>query len=84
MAVGGLAAETTKGKTMNWQLIISAVTAFIIGMAGTLTAAIVEAKGNMPSTPTWIVCVFAALAVSAKDTRSFMKLPPVTNDQTKE
>lgn len=58
-------------------LTLSAVTAFLIGMGASLTAVIVEAKGNLPSAASWLVIVFGALAVAAKDVRSLMKLPPV-------
>jgi hypothetical protein len=60
-------------------IILSAITAFLIGMGGSLTAVIVEAKGNLPSSASWLVIVFGALAVAAKDIRSLMKLPPVTD-----
>jgi len=57
--------------------IISTATAFIIGLGASLTAAIVEAGGNMPGGATWLVALFGAGAIAAKDLRSLMKLPPV-------
>lgn len=63
-------------------VIWSAVTAFIIGLAGSGIAAVVEAKGNLPSAASWFVIIITALAVAAKDVRSLLKLPPVTNGDT--
>lgn len=57
-------------------IILSAITAFIIGFGSSVTSAVVEAKGEMPSAATWIVALFGALVVAAKDNRALMKLPP--------
>ena len=60
----------------------SAATAFIIGLSVSLVAAIVEAKGEMPSGASWLVCLIGAGAVAAKDVRSLMKLPPINTGDT--
>lgn len=62
-------------------IILSAVTAFVIGLATAVVTAVVEAKGAMPSAASWLVAVLGALAIAAKDNRALMKLPPVEGDE---
>ena len=63
-------------------IIFSAITAFLIGLSFSLTAVVVEAKGNLPSPGSWIVVLLGAGAMAAKDVRSLMKLPPINPGDT--
>lgn len=63
-------------------IIISAITAFIIGMGSSIITAIVEAKGAMPSAASWLVALFGAAVIAAKDNRALMKLPTVDDTQS--
>jgi hypothetical protein len=60
----------------------SALLAFVIGLGSSVVTAVVEAKGELPSAGSWIVALFGALVVGAKDARSLMKLPPVDGGGT--
>lgn len=59
-------------------IIISALTAFIISAGGAFGIALLALKGGMPDAVVWISCVCLGLTSAAKDTRSLLKLPPVS------
>lgn len=59
-------------------IIVSAFTAFIIAAVGSLVVVLV---GGKPSIWQVLTAVGLGLAVAAKDTRSLLKLPPVTDSE---
>jgi hypothetical protein len=61
-------------------IIVSAITAFIIAFTGSMIVVLV---GGKPTPWQILTALGVGLAVSAKDTRSLLKLPPVNNDDSK-
>lgn len=61
------------------QIIISAVTAFIIATGGSLAVVFV---GGKPTAWQIAAAITLGLGVAAKDTRSLLKLPPVAAEPT--
>ena len=64
------------------EIIISAMTAFVIAGGGSIGIAFVALKGGMPDADVWICAVVIGLVSAAKDVRSLLKLPPVENNNT--
>lgn len=62
-------------------IFISALTAFVISAGGSIGIAFVATGGVMPNKGVWILSMIVGLVSAGKDTRSLLKLPPVT-DQT--
>lgn len=64
-------------------IIISFITAFVLGAGSAFGVSLVALKGNAPDKITWIAIGVAGLVCAAKDNRALMKLPPVSTDPTK-
>lgn len=62
-----------------WRLLVSATTTFVITGGGALVVALISSGGKMPNTVAIIASVLTGLMAAAKDTRSLMALPPVSN-----
>lgn len=62
-----------------WRILISASTTFVITGGGAFVVALITSGGKMPGTAAMIASVLTGLMAAAKDTRSLMALPPVTN-----
>jgi len=60
------------------QIIVSALTAFIIASGGAMFLVFIQTKGVMPDKTVWAGAIILGLITAAKDTRSLLKLPPVT------
>lgn len=65
---------------MNLQIILSAITAFVIGAGGAIV--VVAGSGNDLNKTAWILsCVLGGIT-AAKDVRSLLKMPPVETGNT--
>lgn len=60
---------------MNWTIILSGLTAFIITAGGAV--GIVAASGNTLNKTVWTLSAILGVVAVAKDIRSLLKLPPV-------
>lgn len=60
---------------------ISSITAFIISAGGSMGIAFIATNGVMPGKAVWVSAVVLGLVSAAKDTRSLLQLPPVSNDK---
>jgi hypothetical protein len=57
------------------EILLSAVTAFVIGCFGSVV--VVTASGNQLNKTAWILSAGLGLLAAAKDVRAQLKLPPV-------
>ncbi len=62
-----------------FQIILNAITTFFIIGCGAVVVAFTASGGSVPNTASLIVCVLTGLAAAAKETRSFIGLPPLSN-----
>ena len=62
-------------------IIINAGTAFVVSAGTALGCVLIATKGQAPDKWSIISCIISGLVVAAKDTRSFLKLPPVNDNQ---
>lgn len=62
-----------------WQIIISAVTTFVIIGGGAMGVALIAAEGKPLSKTAITAALLTGLIAAAKELRSMMALPPLTN-----
>lgn len=62
-----------------FQIILNFVTTFLIIGAGAFSVAVAAAAGQMPNAMSLGLVFLTAAAAAAKETRSFMGLPPLSN-----
>lgn len=67
--------------TKNATLIISALTAFAIAGGGSVAIAFAATKGVMPDATVWVLAGVLGVVSAAKDVRSQLALPPVTENK---
>jgi hypothetical protein len=62
-----------------YQIIVDALTAFVITAGGSLLVGFVSSDGRQVSATVWIISAVTGAIAAAKSTRNMLQLPPLNN-----